>query len=275
MSVTGEKKAFSMTWEEAVQWLREQPGQESLVRACYFDDPLLQAANRYHQESEWQAVRALLPAPPGQALDVGSGRGIAAYALATDGWTVTALEPNPSRLVGAGAIRALAQDAGVSINVVEEWGERLPFGDAFFDVVHARQVLHHASELREFCKELFRVVKPGGRLVATREHVIDRPEDLQTFLDSHPLHYLYGGENAFSMDEYLDALRSAGFQVAKFFSPFETPINYFPATYEDIQKAVAARLHWPFPTLLPNMILRLTSRHLKTPGRLYTFACVR
>ena len=62
------------------------------MRACFFDDPLAAAAERYYRSSEWAAVRALLPPRPGLALDLGSGRGISAYALARDGWRVVALE---------------------------------------------------------------------------------------------------------------------------------------------------------------------------------------
>jgi hypothetical protein len=29
-----------MTWEQAVRWLREQPEQQDLVRACFYDDPV-------------------------------------------------------------------------------------------------------------------------------------------------------------------------------------------------------------------------------------------
>lgn len=264
-----------MTWEEAVQWLRSQPDQESLVRACYFDDPLLQAAKRYYQESEWQAVRAFLPIPPGLALDVGAGRGVASYALANDGWTVTALEPNASRLVGTGAIRGLAHETGADIKIVEDSGESLPFADASFDVIHARQVLHHAKDLRMFCRELYRVAKPRARLVATREHVIDRPDDLQAFLDSHPLHHLYGGENAFGLKEYVSALEDAGFHLTQILSPYETPINYFPMTSDDVRKAVSASLHWPFPSVLPAVVIRIVSRLSTAPGRLYTFVCER
>ena len=275
MTTDTQKPAFPMNWEEAVRWLREQADQQALVRDCYFDDPLLKVASRYHSEAEWQAVKMLLPCPPGSALDVGAGRGIASYALANDGWTVTALEPDPSDLVGAGAIRALAKETSMAINIVERWGEQLPFSDASFDVIHARQVLHHAKDLPELCKELFRVLRPGGRLVATREHVISRPEDLPVFLDAHPLHRLYGGENAFSVRQYVRALQGAGFRMAKIFTPFETPINYFPMTYEHIQKAVADILHWPIPQYLPPVLIRIVSRLLNTPGRLYTFVCDR
>ena len=161
-----------LTWEEAVTWLKSQPEHVELVRACFYDDPLLSASERYLSSDEWQAVRALLPAPSGRALDLGSGRGISAFALARDGWETVALEPDPSLIVGAGAIRSLATEAELNIEVVEEWGEQLPFGDDLFDVVHCRQVLHHARDLAKLCEEIYRVLKPGGVFIATREHVI-------------------------------------------------------------------------------------------------------
>jgi 2-polyprenyl-3-methyl-5-hydroxy-6-metoxy-1,4-benzoquinol methylase len=121
------------TWEQAVQWLRQQPEQQELVLAAYYDDPLPASADRYSRSEEWQAIRALLPPAPGRALDVGAGRGIASYALAKDGFAVTALEPDPSALVGAQAIRGLAAASGLPIEVNHEFSERLPFADAQFD----------------------------------------------------------------------------------------------------------------------------------------------
>jgi hypothetical protein len=73
------------SWEEAVADLKRRPDQADLVRACFFDDPLQQAAERFHRGSEWRAVQALLAGLSGSALDVGAGRGISAYALARDG----------------------------------------------------------------------------------------------------------------------------------------------------------------------------------------------
>ena len=181
-----------MSWEAAVGRLQADPAQQALVQACFYDDPLLQAAQRYRASCEWMAVRKLIGEASGAALDVGAGRGIASFALARDGWKVTALEPDPSNVVGAGAIRGLARDAGLAIEVTETWGEQLPFSKASFALVHCRQVLHHARDLKQLCGELARVLAPGGLFLATREHVISRPEDLPAFLSSHPLHPLYG-----------------------------------------------------------------------------------
>jgi SAM-dependent methyltransferase len=263
-----------MTWEQAVSWLKEQPDRQVLVRACFFDDPLLDAAKRYYVSSEWIAVRGLLPNVPGKVLDLGAGRGISSYALAADGWSTTAIEPDPSNIVGAGAIRKLAEQGGLIITVLEEKGERLPFQDAAFDVVHARQVLHHAHDLERLCREVFRVLRPGGLLVATRDHVIDHQDDLAVFLAAHPLHHLYGGENAYPLERYLSALRQAGFRLRHIYSPWESDINLFPQYFEDARIYVAHRLRWPIPRLVPSALVRFWSRHQSKPGRLYTFVGV-
>jgi len=262
-----------MTWEQAVLWLKSQSGRQELVRACYYDDPLAAAAQRFHADAEWRAVRTFLRRPLAgmKALDLGAGRGIAAYALAVDGWDVTALEPDPSRIVGAGAIQQLVEDTGVSIQVVKEWGERLPFPDASFDVVYARQVLHHAKDLERLCDEVFRVLKSGGIFVASREHVISRKEDLDAFLVSHPLHSLYGGENAYTLARYQTALKEAGLLIHHVLSPYESDINLFPLTFQDAQNQVAHQFHFPFSRLIPAWMVNWYSRRLETPGRLYTF----
>lgn len=275
-----------MSWEESVRWLRDQPNQTELVRACYFDDPLAEAAARFWESMEWRSIAALLPEAKGDVLDLGAGRGISSYALARDGWHVTALEPDPSNLVGAGAIRALSKEAGLPIEVVSEYSEELPFEDNRFDAVNCRQVLHHARDLKQTCREIFRVLKPGGTMLATREHVISKKQDLQAFLDSHPLHRYYGGENAFLLKEYLGAIRDAGLVIKRTMAPLDSPINYFPMTERQLfsyATGIISSYIGGGPTkvlfnpdskrgqLLFSWLLKLHNRINNSPGRLYSF----
>lgn len=260
----------NLSWEEAVAWLRAQPDQAALVKACFYDDPVQAAAMRYAASSEWKAVRELIPALPGRALDMGAGRGISTFALARDGWDTVALEPNSSVEVGTGAIRILAEEAGLRIEIKEVWGESLPFSNCSFDLVHCRQVLHHARNLTELCKEIGRVLKPGGTFIATREHVISRREDLDVFLEEHPLHKLYGGENAYQLQEYLDAIRTGGIEITTVLNPYQSDINLYPETMSELKRRIARKL-WLPKVLIPSFALGWLGSMNKTPGRLYTF----
>jgi len=261
------------SWEEAVAWLKSQPDKLDLVRACYYDDPLLDAARRYYESSEWLAIRKLLQAVPrGAALDVGAGRGISSYAMARDGWQVTALEPDVSNLVGAGAIRQLAADARLEITVIEEECERLPFNDEAFQLVFIRQALHHANDLSQFCREVARVLKPGGFFLAVREHVISRKSDLDAFLDSHPLHGLYGGENAYLLRDYLAAFTAAGLTMAKVLAPFDSDINLYPESRAELKQRAERKLRVRLPDFVfQKIVVPLLNFRDHTPGRLYSF----
>jgi 2-polyprenyl-3-methyl-5-hydroxy-6-metoxy-1,4-benzoquinol methylase len=278
-----------LTWSQAVQTLREDPEQEALVKACYYDDPLNEAAERFWHSLEWKLIAEYLPNAPGEALDLGAGRGISSYALARDGWSVTALEPDPSPLVGAEAIRSLVKETGLPIHVVSDYSETLPFSDGSFDLVHCRQVLHHAQDLLQTCREIGRVLKPGGMMIATREHVISKPEDLQTFLDQHPLHHLYGGENAFMLRDYTHAIRSGGLRIVKTLAPLDSAINYFPTTEEQINTVCIAyaskvtgrhlatflaesSLAGPYFKMISRKSFNLLTQ---SPGRLYSFVAIR
>jgi len=258
------------TWEDAVQWLKAQPDQQGLVKDAFFDDPLIDAAQRYKDSTEWAAIRELLPKQIGRVLDVGAGRGIASYALANDGWEVTALEPDTSSVVGSGAIRQLFEQSDMSVEIAETWGESLPFADNSFDLLHCRQVLHHARDLEQLCCELARVLKPGGLMIATREHVISRLDDLEVFLESHPLHKLYGGEHAYLLSRYKDAIKSAGFELKKVFNPYESDINLYPITMKDVKSSIAGKLHVS-SLLIPDLLLSFYGNTIDTPGRLYSF----
>jgi SAM-dependent methyltransferase len=272
------------SWEQAVQWLRSQPDQQDLVLAGYYDDPVDVAADRYWRSSEWRSVRAFLPAAVGaNALDIGAGRGIASYALAKDGFDVVALEPDGSNLVGAAAILGLAQRQRLRITVKQDSAEPLNLADATFDLVFGRAVLHHVRDLNATCREMYRVLKPGGTLIVLREHVISRLDDLSGFHELHPLHRHYGGENAYLLECYTSAVQAAGFHDLQVLAPLRSPINLAPQSVDSIQRELARRLglgwrvlstpwEWllsrpvVWSTLLP--ILQLVDHR---PGRLYSF----
>jgi len=273
------------SWEEAVSWLMAQADKQELVKDCYYDESVHEAAERYWQSDEWKAITALIGRNPAFALDLGAGRGIASYALAKNGWNVLAVEPDPSMLVGAGAIQELADKHKLPIKILKEFGEQINCDSDAFDLVFARQVLHHAKNLNQLCAEVYRALKPGGVFVAVRDHVISSKEDLPAFFDVHPLHHLYGGENAYTKQEYLTAMQHAGFKVLRVIRSFDSVINYAPYSMSTLKLETKSRLS-RIPVLgrlsifldspiIFKFLLRILSVIDRRPGRLYSFVCIK
>ena len=157
---------------------------------------------------------------------------------------MTAVEPDKSLSVGAGAIRLLKTHYELDDLIVYDiFAEDINFPDNTFDVVYVRQAMHHANNLDRFIKECVRVLKPRGLLLTIRDHVIFNKEDKKWFLEKHPLHRYYGGENAFTPKEYKNAFIKAGAEIVKELKYYDSIINYFPTTKENLKKNKQAKLN--------------------------------
>lgn len=269
-----------MSVEEAVLHLRGQDRHRPLIRDAYLDADAEAAATRFSQSHEFVETWELLKdaSEVGLLIDVGAGRGIASFALASRGARVLAAEPDMSPHVGATAAVSLLRrlDAEVVCAALPS----LPLANATCAGVYLRQVLHHLPDLRSGIEELARVLEPGGILVAAREHVVDDQQQLQTFLAHHPIHQLAGGEGAFPLNDYVDAIRDAGLRIEAVLGPWDSVINAFPAvtTPEELQAYPASLLRrrlGPLAKLIQGsrfvQKLVLWRLHRPVPGRMFTF----
>jgi hypothetical protein len=118
---------------------------------------------------------------------------------------------------------------------------------------------------------VFRVLKPGGYFLAIREHVISQKSDLPQFLDAHPLHNLYGGENAFILKEYKNAITQSGFEKIRILAHYDSDINLFPETQADLKMRFSQKIKMKIPDWEWNLLLKLKNLINHEPGRLYTF----
>lgn len=270
-----------LSWEETVCYIRNLPEYNQLIIDAYLDENPMEASERYFKSGEWNEILKLLPVKTGTVLDLGAGNGIASFSFARSGYNVYALEPDPGETVGREAINKIKNNTGLQISVLDATGENIPITDNSIDIVFARQVLHHAGSLTKMCSEAHRVLKYGGVLIAVREHVISSRHDLEAFLERHPLHKFYGGENAYTLDEYYYAFSQAGFKVVKNYGPYNSVINYAPMTKVGLKDHFVDRLgryvsapiarniveaEWLYRT-----ICGFLTRRDNTPGRLYSF----
>lgn len=279
-----------LTYEESVKWMRSQPEHYELVKLCYLEEDNVAAAKQFASSDEFTEVIKLLGLrglhKKLKILDLGCGNGIASYAFASLEHNVFAVDPDTSEDVGLGATARLASTvSNGSIETFQAFAESLPFPNSTFDIVYARQALHHFSNLPEGLAECSRVLKPQGLLLATREHVVNDEEQLKTFLESHILHKLHGGENAYPLKDYISALEQSGFRVLKCLAPFDSVINHFPTSntqfkqqlYQVLEKklgkVVASVLTQFYP--VESLYRYYLSHSCHYPGRLYSFLCIK
>ncbi|MEM6896761.1 MAG: bifunctional 2-polyprenyl-6-hydroxyphenol methylase/3-demethylubiquinol 3-O-methyltransferase UbiG [Pseudomonadota bacterium] len=151
-------------WSDEVRWIRTLknmvPG-----RLSYFDTLV-----------EWEGRKVL---------DLGCAGGFMAEAIADRGATVTGIDPAADAIAAAmlhGEGKSITYDVGV--------GEALPYEDASFDHVVCVDVLEHVQDLGQVCREVARVLKPGGtflfdtinRTLLARLAVITGAEDVLRLL---------------------------------------------------------------------------------------------
>jgi ArsR family transcriptional regulator len=117
----------------------------------------------YSPGRTWQSLTVGLAAllRLGDVLDVGSGDGAAAAALAPYCRSLTCVDSN-ERLIVAARDR-LAKHANVRAQVAD--AHALPFADASFDAILVFHTLTYAEHPGRVLKECARVLRPGGRLV--------------------------------------------------------------------------------------------------------------
>jgi 2-polyprenyl-3-methyl-5-hydroxy-6-metoxy-1,4-benzoquinol methylase len=285
-----------MNWENTIVEIRKNPDFNALVKDAYFDEDLSANVERFRKSFEFVETLKLLRSYKPDAkklLDIGSGNGIAAVAFALEGYEVLAIEPDPSNTIGAGAIKILKEIYHLqNLEVSEQYAEDLIKQNEEFDFVYVRQALHHAYDLNLFVKSTASLLKRGGILLAVREHVIYNDMDKEWFLSSHPLQKFYGGENAFTLDEYKNSFKQARLDLLKMFGHFENVINYYPLSAQDILKLKNEEISfyknylrnkypiigktafaWTCYKVLKNLSDNDFPSERKIAGRLYSFIC--
>ncbi|HEU5243684.1 MAG TPA: methyltransferase domain-containing protein [Gaiellaceae bacterium] len=104
-----------------------------------------------------------------RALDVGTGAGALAFALAPFVREVVGLDPVPELL-------ALARRRAVpNTEFVEGDGAALPFPDGAFDLAGTHRTLHHVLRPELVVAELARVTRTGGRVLVVDQLAPDDP----------------------------------------------------------------------------------------------------
>jgi ubiquinone/menaquinone biosynthesis C-methylase UbiE len=157
-------------------------------------------------------------------LDLGSGAGfdcfLAADKVGPEG-KVIGVDMTPEMLEKA---RENAQKDNIN-NIEFRLGEieNLPVADGVIDIIISNCVINLSTDKGKVFSEAFRVLKPGGRIMVS-DIVLTR--ELPDIIRENVSAYVGCIAGAVIKEDYLEAIRKAGFTDVKILEETDFPINY-------------------------------------------------
>ena len=118
--------------------------------------------------------------PTDDALDIATGGGHTALALAPHVCHIVASDLTPKMLAAAEEFIRGKGITNATFEIAE--AEKLPFEDASFDIVSCRIAPHHFDDVRAFCREAARVLRPGGRFLLI-DSLAPEDDELDRFIN--------------------------------------------------------------------------------------------
>jgi SAM-dependent methyltransferase len=166
--------------ERFAEQMREDGWDRETVRAL----PDLEHGYWYVQARSMHQLLTTVPFGPGESiLDVGSNTCWASNHFAERGLEPIAMDIATAELQGLYTADLFIDDGEVFFERVLGSMDAIPLASSSVDYVYCCQVLHHndAAGLRRTFAEIFRVLRPGGRLLVVNE-------TLKTLRDPHGVH---------------------------------------------------------------------------------------
>ena len=157
-------------------------------------------------------------------LDLGSGAGVDAFLAANavgERGKVIGVDMTPEMLERARENARNGDYGNVEFRLGEI--ENLPVADNSVDVVISNCVINLAPDKRKVFTEAFRVLKPGGRLMISDMVLL---KELPDFIKNSIEAYIGCLSGAMMRDEYIGAIKVAGFQEVSIIDEASFPIEY-------------------------------------------------
>ena len=155
-------------------------------------------------------VELAQPLATDRALDIATGGGHTAIALAPRVAEVVASDLTPEMLAAARELASSRRVDNLSFALAD--AEALPFEGQSFDIVTARIAPHHFPRPQLFIREAARVLRPGGRLVLD-DNMAPPDPDLDAYMNEFELRRDPSHVRAHTREEWVAWMEEAGLEI--------------------------------------------------------------
>src|SRR5215831_16552047 len=229
----------------------------------YFRDNFV----RYTHRLRVDRIKALISDLAGdghrqrKALDAGCSHGVYSILLAESGFTVLGIDINNEEVERA---RTWARNRGLNALVEFQVGDiqAINSADSSFDLVVCSEVLEHIDNPSSGAKELYRVLRPGGRLIMSMPNMGSlfgllqwsyRRSGLRAALGRPPLDAFQIQHSRYWFGNILKMLKQTGFHVEAVHStshvPFLWEVDAFLGARSERMGALACRFDMAMSSL--------------------------
>ena len=192
--------------DDPVELRREEVAR---VRAAHLERTAIFHSHGYDRQGSARFIIDEAGSRSGLVLDVGTGKGVQAVALAHRGLDVVTVDPDPQEQRFA-KLNAEAEGVVDRIRFVQADGRRLPFAAESFGAVFLVDALHHLEEGAPVFAEMARVVRRDVGCVVLAEF------DAEGFAIIARVHEAEGRTHPvgpITFDAAVDDFRSRGFRL--------------------------------------------------------------
>ncbi len=154
-------------WDSHLNLTQFLPSEDIEVGSDAFWSHLERSMDRYAYKNAVLERFAADCGGQGKLLEIGSGLGLELARLGQLGFEVTGADLAPKAVE---VCNAYLQRKGVKGQAVVQNAESLTFPDESFDAVYSSGVIQHTPSIEKAIAEIWRVLRPGGRILIILYH---------------------------------------------------------------------------------------------------------